>query len=348
MTIRVQKDRIQFDDYTLFATPTGFSFDGQIIASNFINFFQGSISGYATGGTQSGPTFPPATIILNTIDRFPFTADSNATDLADLSKTRTGPGGHSSTVAGYASAGVDLSAIYKDIDRFPFATTLNNAVSIGNLAAEKQLLSGHSSSTHGYAAGGTWPGPNVDYNVIERFSFATDENSLDVGDLLFTIVGGASQSSQTNGYVSGGGQNFPTPIAGYQTIQKFPFAANMNAFNVGNLTANTRVATGQSSTTHGYTSGGFLPGVPAFYTTISKFPFATDTNATSVGNLTQGRRQGAGQSSITSGYTSGGEASSPATSAVNTIDKFPFATDANATDVGDLAAIRRGVAGQQH
>jgi hypothetical protein len=347
MTIRVQKDRIQFDDYTLFATPTGFSFDGQIIASNFFNFFQGSISGYTTGGTQSGPAFPTTTIV-NTIDRFPLTADANATDIADLSKTRTGPGGHSSTTAGYASAGSDLSAHYKDIDRFPFATSLVNAVSIGNLVSERQLVTGHSSSTHGYTTGGTWPGPNVDSNVIERFSFVTDENALDVGDLLTTLLGAAAHSSQTNGYVSGGGQNFPTSIAGYQTIQKFSFAANMNAFNVGNLTANTRVATGQSSTTHGYTSGGFLPGVPAFYTSIVKFPFATDTNASSVGNLTQGRRQGAGQSSITSGYTSGGEASSPATSAVNTIDKFPFATDANATDVGDLALIRRGVAGQQH
>jgi hypothetical protein len=31
---------------------------------------------------------------------------------------------------------------------------------------------------------------------------------------------------------------------------------------------------------------------------------------------------------------------------LNTIDKFPFATDTNATDVGDLTTARRSVAGQ--
>ena len=39
------------------------------------------------------------------------------------------------------------------------------------------------------------------------------------------------------------------------------------------------------------------------------------------------------------GYTSGGTI---------TIDKFPFASDANATDVGDLTVARQNPAGQQH
>jgi hypothetical protein len=42
-----------------------------------------------------------------------------------------------------------------------------------------------------------------------------------------------------------------------------------------------------------------------------------------------------------SGYTSGGQ---PTT---NIIDKFPFASDANATDVGDLTQGRYWTAGQQ-
>ncbi|NBP03247.1 MAG: hypothetical protein EBU90_24745 [Proteobacteria bacterium] len=44
------------------------------------------------------------------------------------------------------------------------------------------------------------------------------------------------------------------------------------------------------------------------------------------------------------GYTSGG--GTPAAS--NVIDKFPFATNANATDVGDLTVARRFPAGQQY
>ena len=47
-----------------------------------------------------------------------------------------------------------------------------------------------------------------------------------------------------------------------------------------------------------------------------------------------------------SAYVSGG-VFSPPTQRLNTIDKFPFATDANATDVGDLFDIRRTQAGQQ-
>ena len=43
-----------------------------------------------------------------------------------------------------------------------------------------------------------------------------------------------------------------------------------------------------------------------------------------------------------SGYTSGGGPGQ-----TNVIDKFPFASDANATDVGDLTQARQGGAGQQ-
>jgi hypothetical protein len=53
----------------------------------------------------------------------------------------------------------------------------------------------------------------------------------------------------------------------------------------------------------------------------------------------------AGQSSTDNGYSSGG-ATAPAN--VNTIDKFPFSSDANATDVGDLTQGRYVLAGQQY
>ena len=44
----------------------------------------------------------------------------------------------------------------------------------------------------------------------------------------------------------------------------------------------------------------------------------------------------------TSGYSSGGEPG-----LVNTIDKFPFSADGNATDVCDLTQERYGLTGQQ-
>ena len=142
------------------------------------------------------------------------------------------------------------------------------------------------------------------------------------------------------GYASGGG----TPSA-TNVIDKFPFASDTNASDVGDLTVARAegLAAGQSSTTHGYTSGGEYPSAS---NVIDKFPFATDTNASDVGDLTAGRRGGtSGQSSEDNGYTTGGIIA-PSYPASNVIDKFPFASDTNASDVGDLTVARVNGAGQ--
>ena len=62
-----------------------------------------------------------------------------------------------------------------------------------------------------------------------------------------------------------------------------------------------------------------------------------------MGNLTVSRAGGPGTSSTVSGYTAGGINDT----CRDIIDKYPFASDANATDVGDLTVGRYGVAGQQ-
>ena len=92
-----------------------------------------------------------------------------------------------------------------------------------------------------------------------------------------------------HGYASGG-----TTGAVSNVIDKFPFASDTNATDVGNLTVARRHAAGQSSSTYGYTSGG---STGAYSDVIDKFPFASDTNATDVGNLTVARSYVAGQSS---------------------------------------------------
>ena len=95
------------------------------------------------------------------------------------------------------------------------------------------------------------------------------------------------------------------------------------------------------------------------YSTIYKFPFVSGGNASTVGDLIEIRAYGAGQSSTTHGYTSGAGANgtglptSPQPPYVvywrNTIDKFPFASDDNATDVGDLTGSNRtSLSGQQY
>jgi hypothetical protein len=136
----------------------------------------------------------------------------------------------------------------------------------------------------------------------------------------------------------------PTPWV-RNTIDKFPFATNANATDVGDLSVARRAVAGQSSTTTGYSSGGEAAPAPPFVVgnTIDSFPFATDANASDVGDISVARSFVAGQSSTTFGYTSGGI--TPAIT--NVIDRFPFSSNANASDVGDLSVSRSAAAGQQ-
>ena len=63
--------------------------------------------------------------------------------------------------------------------------------------------------------------------------------------------GGWVFQGSVSGYSSGGN---PFPLA--TTVDKFPFASDGNATDVGDLLQLTRQGAGQSSTTSGYTSGG--------------------------------------------------------------------------------------------
>ena len=252
------------------------------------------------------------------------------------------------TVAGYAmSSSVN--------DKFPFASDVVTNIG-GSMSVNRGSASGQSSDASGYISGGS------SSNIIDKFPFAIDgTTSTDVGDLSVSVNNPMGQSSNVSGYSTGGYQSPGVPPIALRyrtTIDKFPFATNSNATNIGALTQARRNAAGQSSDVSGYTSGGqaFQPAPPDIYVnTIDKFPFATDANATDVGDMTRLTQGNAGQSSDVSGYTSGGygrlppgspRPASPA-SVRNIIDKFPFATNANATDVGDLSSLRAGNIGLQ-
>jgi hypothetical protein len=302
------------------------------------NPFLGANYGYTSGGAAPGP------VAFNVIDKFPFTADTNATDVGDLTVTRSSVAGQSSKVSGYACGGVTdppSPAVINVIEKFSFSAD-GNATDVGDLTVGKYVATGQSSTVSGYAAGG-YAGP-IASNVIDKFPFSSDANATDVGDLTFARSMVAGQSSDVSGYTSGG-LNPAGPTPHFNVIDKFPFASDTNATDVGDLTLLMRSAAGQSSNVSGYTSGG-LSGPPYVNSNvIQKFPFASDGNATDVGDLTIARNSiGGGQSSTASGYTCGGTL--PAISDI--IDKFPFASDGNATDVGDLTVARGSSAGQQY
>ena len=243
---------------------------------------------------------------------------------------------------GYAMGGSgDPSAtISNSIQKYSFTSDGNGTVSPITLHTKVGNGAGSQSSESGYFSGSIGSGTSYDLSIvnIQKFPFAEDANGTDVGDLVTPRGASAGNSSETNGYVSGGFRQNPTPVSYFNQIEKFPFAADANATSVGTLLTTLNYMSGQSSSEYGYVSAGTGPAAPNS-NVIQKFPFAADGNAADVGDLTLGRAYVAGGSSSTHGYVVGGL---PLT---NIIEKFSFSADANATDVGDLAFVDKELAG---
>ena len=349
MAIKIYPDKIEIvsgpQTYTLraYGGVKGASFTGKMTARSYggaaASIYQGTVSGFASGGLIN-----PLNPSVNTIQKFPFATNANATDYGDMTEIRYGAAGHSSPVSGYRTGG--FGPISNTIDKFPFATNAN-ATDVGDMTISTHVHASQQSPTHAYNAGGVQP-PGTWWNNIDRFPFATNANATDVGDMILARYGNAGQSSATHGFNSGG---FLAPPVGpaaqpRSEIDIYPFATNSNAIYFGAMVAVQYHRAGHSSPTHGYNSSG------VWVTSIDKFPFATFANAAAVGGLTQGRAGPAGISSQTDGYAAGGglPPTIPRGRGVyssNIIDKFPFATDTNASDVGDLLQPVAYVAGQQ-
>ena len=112
------------------------------------------------------------------INRFPFASDSDATDWGDLTLARGWCAGHSSTTHGYVSGG-DSGSPNPTIDKYTFASA-TNATDVGDMTVGQNNHTGTSSLTHGYCGGGERGYPPAYGNpIIEKFSFASDGNSVD-------------------------------------------------------------------------------------------------------------------------------------------------------------------------
>ena len=244
--------------------------------------------GFMSGGF--GPSY-----YRNYIQYFPFAADvvGVATDVADLTVARAPVAGHSSSTHGYTSGGSTSSAsadMTNIIDKFSFSST-SNATDVGDITVARRGAAGHESTSHGYASGGQFGPADPQSNVIDKFPFSSDANATDVGDLTQTRGGVSGQSSFTAGYASGG-QTDGTGTGPKNTIEKFPFSADGNSSDVADLSYARRGGAGVSSTSHGFTAGGYT-GL-TYNQAIDKFNFASDTDATLTGYLITGKEQSAG------------------------------------------------------
>ena len=137
-----------------------------------------------------------------------------------------------------------------------------------------------------------------------------------------------------HGYVSTGNPS------NTNVIQRFAFASDGNASDVGDSTQGRHNGGGCSTESYGYVGGGYTSSP---VNTIDKFAFGSSSNATDVGDITVSRTP-AGVMSTTRGYWMGGWNGS---ATVNVIDSLIFASGGNATDWGDLTqSIAIGDVGQ--
>ena len=199
-----------------------------------------------------------------------------------------------------------------------------------------------------------------DYEAANNAHIGNITPVLAEGDVLLVEEFKNHSSNTTNRSAGGGGggYSFQGTVSGYTTagtfappytytniIDKFSLASDANATDVGDTTQPLTQSSNHKSSTHGYTSGGVSSTAsPAIVNRIEKFSFSSDGNPTDSADLATSLFAHSGQSSSDNGYATAG--SDPAQSPTKStyIQKFPFASDTNATCIGSVfeAANNKG------
>jgi hypothetical protein len=296
-----------------------------------------SVRGNSYGYTMGGAAAPLWTY-KSDIDKFPFAADGNATAVGNLTQSKWETMGAMSPTDGYALNGFPYNPpTYANNQKFPFATGVAVLLASHNNPGATAAL-GASTAQNEYQAYTFGGSPQT--LAIYKYVFATDANLVTTGNL--TDTGGYFAngcSSSTDGYRVGGYLNPP----GFKNIiDKWPFAAEGNAVDVGDLVYAKYKHASTSSATHGYTIGGAGPAPNKRH--IDKFSFISGGNATAVGLLaTSADDRGFGGSQTTENGYVNNVGSGAADLCIN-IEKFSFASDGNSAVVGTLTVGRERVA----
>ena len=193
---------------------------------------------------------------------------------------------------------------------------------------------------YGYAVGGNnrVGGPQVFFDDISRFSFASHGPASDVGNLLTGNTGANGHKSIDKGWASSGYNGGLV-----STIQNFTWDSQTNATDHGAVSLpNIMPSAGHSTDTYGYTSGGWHFTNSVNYDKWTKFPYASQTDSTAVAdlNFSGGFYQHTGWSTDTDLYTAGGyDYGAPAGSRyISQIEKMQPASDNNSSVCGNMSA----------
>lgn len=332
----------------------------------------GEDCGYAAGGWL-GPD------AHNTINKYSFTSDGNATDVGDLTICDAPYSqGASSSTHGYQFGGRCLG---NNIDKIAFASDAN-ATDVGVDTPSNPLVDNPSGLRIRNAIGNdgsaayrvfcqiTYPalppsgspatptrtpgtGPNQYEQPVDKFTFSSESFAattlVHMYKSPYNYAHMTAVSSPDHMYITSYGYCKPDywkiPFAGADT-----FSSCVGDIVTPHLTPTAGPAGAHNgayqSTTYGYFASNRNE-LSGNNNLILKFPFSSDADTALVGCLTCDstynlRRGNSGTSSATGhGYSHGGFGFNPSfsASALNIIDKFPFASDANAADVGDLTTV---------
>lgn len=198
---------VYYTDIDKFAFETGANASdiGDLTLARFASTGQNSPThGYTTGGS----TATPLAAGTARADRFPFSADANATEISDLSVFQMRAFGHSSAVSGYSIGGGfgNVNPLQPNNSRgeafkFPFATNspASQVSSLTPSAIERDGGLSCSSVTSGYLIAGRNDATSL--NTTLKYPFATDSITYTLAD----ITTGFPIQVDTSHFVDGGG-----------------------------------------------------------------------------------------------------------------------------------------------
>ena len=301
-----------------------------------VELFQGEFFGYAHGGHQAGPT------AYDRIDRWSYAADTNATDVGNLSTSSMGAAGTTDGLSGFAGGGSTAGySQITNIQRYPYTTATEDAVGHGDLRVVTSTAGGASNIPGGY--GYVMGGSSATRLEKQKFAFVSNTTATDAGDLSSARQSIAGAQDTTHGYAASG-QN--ASQIDQTRIDRFAFASDGNSVDCGDVfKGRGGTDNGCCSLEHGYKAGGYASS-GGYQDVIDKYTFAATCTSSDVGDLARTNQGNSANCSTTYGYAFGGQP--PAT--LDTIWKWSFASGTqNAPDTGaNLSLARVYLSGNQH
>lgn len=292
---------------------------------------QGTTSGYAVGGYTSTQ--------VNTIDKYSYASNQNATDVGDMVVAHSVTEMTSSPTHTYLHAGYAAPGNMATLEKFPLTSDGNSALVPGVTTPTER-----GSSTHN--------GPGFGYQIynskIHKINHTSDTFSADAGSIPSPVETSpvSKVQSYTNTTHAYSGNYSPAPTDPFVKTAFASDTASASSAQADQTYGDQAVAACFNSDVAGYAAGGNTTAASNAITAITKFVFASEAEMTSVGTMSfapAGQRDYGGTASTTHGYAAGGRSYTAPNSVAtteNTIHNTPFASDAPSSDVGDLTQAR--------